>query len=380
MRSTIVGRTRLALPGAALLSLLLVGQTLAVSWSSPIPLTSSGNGWAGGLVTLGASTAVAIYEDGGRVFVRRSTDSGVSWAPRLRLTTDGESPAIAARGSKVDAVWEQGGRVRYARSTDSGASFGASRTLSPSPEPLWPFDLAVARGPNGRVAVAWVEAQLGFGDAFSRVRVRVSRDGGATFDKAKTLARGSTTFYLPSVAVGKGVIYVAYSSESRLRLRRSLDSGATWKAATTITSQGDGASLTASGSQAHIAYSEFNGSNTWVRTRRTTDKGKTWASPINLSSATGKPSYSPRLSLQGGVVRAAFERCLDSSCNTSGVFYRQSSNGTSWTSAEKVSTDAGRDAHPAGVGFAGRVIVLYGIHVGLDGYLDPNVYVRSGAP
>jgi hypothetical protein len=376
MRSTMARRTGLTLPAALLLSLVLAGQAAAAAWSSPLALTSSGNGWAGDLVTLGASTAVAVYEDGGRVFVRRSTNSGASWAPRVRLSADGQYPAISGRGSKVDVAWVRGHTVRYARSTNSGASFGASVVLA-NPAFLAADQVDVARGPSGRVAVSWTEVSPGMGSDESRVRVRVSTNGGASFGKTKTLAtsaRGST------VAAGKGVIYVAYSKQNgSVQLRRSRDSGGSWTPATTITRNGEGAQLTASGAHAYIGYAQGSAAS-WVRYRRSTNKGATWTSPVNLSSSTGRPSYSLHMSLKSGVVRAAFERCLDAACDTSGVFYRQSSNGTSWTAAEKVSTDAGRDAHPAGVGFAGRIIVLYGIHVGLDGYLDPNVYVRTGAP
>jgi hypothetical protein len=97
-------RTSLSLAGAVLLSLVLAGQSLAATWTT-VPLTSSGNTWAEGLVTLGSSTAVAVYSDTGAIFVRRSTNSGATWKAPLRLAASGWNPAIAGRGTNVDVVW-----------------------------------------------------------------------------------------------------------------------------------------------------------------------------------------------------------------------------------------------------------------------------------
>jgi hypothetical protein len=107
-------RLRWSVPAAVFMSLLVAGQALALSWSAPTPLTASGDAFAGGLATLGTSTVVAAYDDGGRIFVQRSTNSGTSWAARIRLAKLGFDPAIAARGKKVDVVWVSGAEGRMA--------------------------------------------------------------------------------------------------------------------------------------------------------------------------------------------------------------------------------------------------------------------------
>jgi hypothetical protein len=97
---------------------------------------------------------------------------------------------------------------------------------------------------------------------------------------------------------------------------------------------------------------------------------------VNLSPPSARENWGASLSVRDGTVRAVFERCLDLDCNRSGVFYRQSSNGTSWTAAERVSTTARDYAWPAGVGFAGRIIVLYNEFSLASDALD--VTVRTG--
>jgi hypothetical protein len=354
-------RTSLSLAGAVLLSLVLAGQSLAATWTT-VPLTSSGNTWAEGLVTLGSSTAVAVYSDTGAIFVRRSTNSGATWKAPLRLAASGGDPAIAARGTNVDVVWMKSTSIttsviRYARSTNSGDTFRASVRLSP--KTAFAYYLSVARGPNGRVAVAWLE---GAGSG-TRLRIRVSTDGGASFAKAKTLATSSEPSRL-AVAVGKGVIYAAYTDATGLRVRRSTDSGSTWSSARLIDSVDAGhfgnPSITAVGGAAYVAYTALAGPDVWVRYSRTTDKGATWTSPVNLSPRNGPRSLQPSISLQGGVVRVVFGRDLDPDGFTGAAFYRQSSNGTSWTAAEMVSVPTiTPKAWPTGVGYAGKVIVLY---------------------
>jgi hypothetical protein len=354
--------------GAALLALSLVGPTLALSWSAPTAFTTSGDAVGGGVAATGTSSAVAVYDDSGRIYVRRTTDSGATWTSRLRLSTDGYESAIAARGAKVDVVWISNNRVRYARSTNGGASFAAPVALSPSGGGAeMP---SVARGPDGRVAVVWNDWIAG------KVRVRVSTDGGSSFRKAKTLVTSMAWGPMPSVAIGKGVIYVAYYiDETRLRMRRSTDSGTTWAAAVTVTNGGfdyAGSSLTAAGTQAYIGYTVFDSTGPRAMYRRTTDKGKSWSSAAQLAGA----GFQPQLALQGGVVRAVFGTC-DANCEATGLKYRQSADGISFTAAETLATPSTTVFEwPDGLTFAGRVIVISTSST----EVTADVQVRTGKP
>lgn len=373
MKSRVAARASFSMGGAVLLSLLLAGQVLAATWGAPVRLNSPGADYPypAGLVTLGSSTAVVTYTEGydpSTAYARRSTDSGSTWTAPVTLSRDVEwGPEIAGRGSDVDAVWTEDERLRYARSPDGGASFGSSVALSPSAHRA--MDPYVARGPGGQVAVVWQDWVSG------TVYVRVSVDGGASFAPQRTLATDPEV-EPDGVVIGKGIIYVAYTiGYEKLRVKRSTDSGATWSTPQRITdkSQGIGVSITAAGRQAYIAYTLRNSDENWFKVtyRQTTDKGASWSPQRQLSRASWTAS-NPHLALKGGTLRAAFERCTPEwdICVGNRVFYRQSSDGISWTSPERVSP-RGEETMPAGVGFAGKILVLYGWG---------SVDIRAGTP
>jgi hypothetical protein len=261
----------------------------------------------------------------------------------------------------VDAVWTRGYRARYAGSDDGGKSFDAGRRISPSRDDEV-IETDVARGPNGVVVVTWWNQNSdGYPDLIvNRVRARVSHDGGETFGPTRTIGAGAS----PRVAVGDGVIYVAYQDEdsNALLLRRSTDGGATWKPQITIAANSaDWPDIVASGSQAYIAYTRGTLADPAAVYRRTIDKGKTWEPAVRLGRKSGHGSADLRLNIAGDIVQAAYLRCGRSGCDYFGqIMYRESVDGTTWNSPEFV---AGGDffgrGSVGGVLFAARPVVLY---------------------
>jgi hypothetical protein len=352
----------------------------------------------GELLAVGRSAAVAGYIEDGRIVVRRTTDSGATWGPKITVPRSflANDPRFASRGRYVDVLFAKNQRLRYSRSSNRGASFGAPIVLRrPSPDLYDVNSKGVARGPNGMVAVVWTEGDRVTGGSLTdaRVRFRISNDGGATFGTTKTLATGAVGRV--TVGMGNGVVYVAYVRDgARIELRRSLDSGASWEGPLTVATFAPdvipgGASsfhansmvrITAKGQQAYVSYDAQEYSSRWVRYRRTTDKGASWSSPVDLSSPAENPSYGARISLHGGVARAVFGRCINETCEavspferTPRIFYRESANGTTWTPAEEASHRPSHalDEYPMGVAFAGKVLVLY---------TSNTFYVRAGTP
>jgi hypothetical protein len=389
-----VKRLSAAVPIALLLVLALSGSALATSWAAKVSLTTSGEADAGShsLVTLDSSNAVAIFQNGPNVWVRRTADSGATWKPRLRLSNNMTEPwfsAISGRATDVDAVWSEvyptahTSILEYRQSTDSGATFAPAVPLASGNEAhLTAPD--VAHGPNGVVAVAWHDSGA------NTIRVRVSTNSGISFAPAQTLATISSSYFRPpSVAVGNGVIYVAYFSDAtHVKLRRSIDNGATWKPARAIASDGSMAdniyalSVAASGSHAYVAYTAVNSTQTWIRYRRTTTKGSSWSALKNLSTPGANESEVPTLSLANSVLRAAYDQCSNASCTHSAIKYQSSSNGTTWSAAQTASHAGPQWATPAGIGTAGKIIVLYTADNGGNNPNIPNsdLYARAGTP
>jgi hypothetical protein len=357
------------IPLAITCLLLLPALTTAgpAPWGTHISLTSSGRGVARDLVVLGQSTAIVAFQQGGAIWVRRSADSGITWDPATRIARSGEIPAIAGYGRHVDVAWLHGGVVRYATSTNGGASFGAPVALS---DPV-ADDVSVARA-GARVVIVWRAD-------WDEVVARTSEDGGATFGDPNRVAHSEAwNADATAVAVADGVIYIAYLPDivgSKVRVRRSLDGGATWSRPARIGENFPIGSMTivAEGSEVYVGYAERDRYNVWTAIKRSGDAGVTWDRRVDLSAPTANPSFTPVLNVHHGVVRAAFERCMDRTCVYSAIFFRRSTNGYDWTAEERVTPGPG-DRAVAGVGFVGRNIVAYSVNS--DAGIDVAVGLR----
>jgi photosystem II stability/assembly factor-like uncharacterized protein len=356
-------RARLLLLPVAMLLIAMHGTATAATWESPTTLAGNGSIGPGSLVTLGPSRAVAVYGTiGGRVFARTSVDGGDTWQPAIRLSrviaNIADSAAVAGRGNIVDATWieyEEDAcgvcQVMYSRSVDGGETFGSAIALTPKVF-TGTDNSRVARGRGDVVAVVWEDYHL------ERSRIRVSTDGGATFGPPTSI--GPLYAYDPVVAIGNGVIHVAYRRlNDSIYVRRSLDDGTSWSRPTRVADRAFHDSemdISAYGNQAALVFTARHkgGVNTPALVR-TSDRGASWSRPLNLSSPSGLRSGHPVVALRHGLAQVAFTRCNTAACRTRGVFYRQSVDGVTWTPAERVAGVGG----PAGVGFTSRILVMY---------------------
>lgn len=388
-------RRRLGFAGilSLVLTITLTGDALAISWVANRTVAGGGTAWAspGSLAVSTSTIAHAVFEQGVvgtfGAFYRRTNDSGSTWSTPFRLSRgsigEAGAPSIDAYGNAVDAVWLESDDILagldtvllYRRSMDQGLTWGAPIALSPAQESAGMPRIA-RRG--ALVVVTWTD------EATGRIYARTSTDSGVTW-KARILL-ASTTRRLgaryegfPVVAVGTGIVYVAYYSAAHtLRLRRSTSSGATWSTAITIATNGDGwdPSLAAYGSTAVLGFAASTSSDVWTVIRRTTDKGAHWGSVVALSPSSSYPSFSPVLSVRGTRWMALYERCSSNTCAASDVYYRASTNsGSTWSTASKVSVRKRTWAAPADVDVATKTIVLY-----VDYNSKGNdVYLRQGS-
>ena len=196
----------------------------------------------------------------------------------------------------------------------------------------------------------------------------MSTDGGFSFGPTTTFSShiqdmGTT------VAAGDGVVYLAYKTRYyRLLVTRSTNGGASWSSPTVVTTNGyglfDNLALTASGTHAYLAYTDQNSAWGKVLYRRTVDSGAGWSSDMNLAPGSWT-TETPNIALQGGVVRAVYERRTSSGYS---IYYQQSTNGLTWSSPEQVD---GASFHPV-VTKAGNIIVLFSVAGG-------DAYARTGS-
>ena len=376
------------------ISLVVASDAFAVSWAVNHALTGGGFGWAwpGSLAVSSSKVAHTVFEQ--RVvnqwiaYYRRSVDSGTTWGVPFRLSRasvdEAGAASIDAYGASVEAVWLEGEDildgldtvVMYRHSADSGATWGNAVPLTPFFESAG-MPRVARRG--SLVAVTWTNETNG------RVYVRISRDGGVTWQPrvllAVTTRKITSTRYegMPVVAIGSGVVYaVFYSASHTVRVRRSLTSGTTWYSAVSLATNGSGwdPAIAASGSSVLVGYAATAAADSWSVVRRSTDKGAHWASAIELSARSTYPSFSPVIGVSGGRWMAIFERCYSNSCAYSDLYYRASVNtGSTWSAAQKVGVRRRRYQQPSDVDIATKTLVLY---TNYDGSHN-DVYVREGS-
>jgi len=367
---------RLAPPLAILMTLVIAGDAFAVTWSGDRELArETAWAWPGSLAVSSSTLVHSVYDHTvagtTAAWYRRSTNSGTTWSLPVQLSRSGVGQAAAASidayGSALNAVWVEGDPVFdgleavvvHRQSTDGGLTWGEPQLLSAGTGSAGPPKVA-RRGTT--VVVTWTNEITG------AVYARVSTNGGTTFRTAIALATttrvwGGFREGFPAVGIGTGVMYVAYYSATKtLRIRRSTDGGVKWATAVTLSTVGDGyaPSLAAYGSTAIVGYAGTSGSDRYTVIRRTTDKGAHWGSPVSLNPLSSYKSWSPVLAVRGTRWMAAYEKCLTSTCSSTGVYYRASTNGGStWSTASKASVNKRKYEAPADVDVATKTLILY---------------------
>jgi hypothetical protein len=366
-----------SLVAALVLMAILPARAATFSPDAPRRLTSSGRGtaFARALVRTGPDSAAVVFSDIGggrrRVFVRRTSDDGLTWDARTRISGPGRASHAAVGGDAqgISVAWAEGRdcqrgpcRVWVASSLDGGQTFTARRPLTRRGVP---GIIQVAR--SGQLVV------IGFTDWRSgRMRLRVSHDGGATFAAPVSLGTtqnrpfsGTLLDGLVSVAIGDGVSHVAYFDRPhRLRVRRSLDDGATWGPSQRL---GDssvygvfGLSLVAGGDDAVIAYTDRS-RGFKVKTQVSLDRGVYWRRATRVSPRdvrwSGWPVAARRFA---GSYLVAYELCADATCSKVTMrVVSTSDSGQSWPDGYAAGSRPARMMLPTGIGWTRRVILTY---------------------
>ena len=365
---------------SVVLALILVLSPMpasAASWGPVVKISGPGPayGTPGAIAMAGSTIGVAWVERGSdqrwRLYFRRSTDSGLTWASRVLISGTGLALTVsmAGTGSRLDLVWNQAvngmAQVWYVRSIDAGASWGTKQALSPASENA--DAPAVARDTSGRVAVVWSGGNPMLPPS---VWSRVSSNGGNTFGAAQALNEVSSPAF-PRVAIGlDGRIHVVYqdglvpSGASETWYQRSRDARQQWTAPQRLATSTEGSTIAAAGRVVLIGYQRLvmvaNRPERWVKYRRSIDNGATWESPKQLATKEGQNTVQPVFSVRNGRWRAIFVRCQTFICDQATIRLRSSiDKGVSWSSPRLVSPNINASNSPIGADGGKKAVVAW---------------------
>jgi hypothetical protein len=296
------------------------------------------------------------------------TPKEFSWLPRIGISPRDPSHVYVLWQEIVFSGGPHGGEIFFARSLDGGHTFEAPENLTRSieGEGKGRFDsehwhngsLDITVDNDGVIYTAWTDYE-------GTLTFRRSRDAGKTFEPEIVVARGGDVpARAPSLAVGNGMVYVAWTvgetNDAGIHVATSRD-GKTFSSPVIIQhTRGycDSPKLAVdSGGTLHLAFAQTKGGPfdaAEVRYTRSRD-GKTFEPTrvISQQRASGVGASFPSLAIAGERVFVTWEHSApgDELPHGIGIAYSYD-GGASFT--QPVLIEATRDRGPNG-GFEGRL-------------------------
>jgi hypothetical protein len=311
------------------------------------------------------------------VYVRISSDNGVSWGPEVYLCPCPKGKAqfdpvvkVASNGA-VYATFMDGYDMMFTKSINHGATWTTPIEVSGKP---WGDKPWIGVSANG------TDVYIGYETA-SDVWVAASHNGGTSFAAPVKLNTDSGRYRYPNgfEVLPNGTALLSASSypgsQSQIgaidiEIWRSTNGGASWTR-TILATPFSGVTWETSSTTALASDAAGNlvalytgatalGGNGHVWTRRSTDGGATWTAAIEIGPGTANASFPAIAGGASGVFRLFYTDNRTGSWNT---FYRSSTDGGQSWSAEADISDADTGAtYKTAAGFASP----YGDYGGMD--------------
>lgn len=215
-------------------------ESIPVVFENATNLTNNEQDSVYGQVVAWNNSVYVIWQDSvsGRnydIFVKKSNDNGTTFGSRVNLSNNpgfSEHPQLSVHGSRVYAVWADnspGNReILFSRSTDDGTNFEAIQNLSNDDSDSHNQEMA-AYGDN--VYVIWLDRNM---EENSRILLRASSDGGASFGETVEISSIADIGSFPKVAAYGNDVYVAWNvigsgMDEGLYFAKSSDGGSTFR-------------------------------------------------------------------------------------------------------------------------------------------------------
>jgi len=246
--------------------------------------TSQNNAWC---VASSGSVVHIVWTDQRdgyqETYYKRSTDAGVSWGTDTRLTNKTGwtyNPSVAVSGSVVHVVWTDNRNgnyeIYYKRSTDAGVNWGADIRLTNNTA----FSLDPSVAVSGSVVhVVWNDNR----DGNREIYYKHSIDGGVSWGTDIRLTNSSPYSMSASITVSGSVAHVVWydkrDGNQEIYYKRSTDAGVNWGADVRLTNNDFGSiypSIAVSGSVVHVVWTDNRNGNYEIYYKRSTDAGVSW--------------------------------------------------------------------------------------------------------
>lgn len=269
------------------------------------------------------------------IYYKRSTDGGNSWRQdtNLILTNyEATKPCISASGNYLHVAWVDrrigNDEIYYKYSSNGGINWGPDMRLTDnvynSQQPS-----VDANGQN--VIVVWSDNR----DVSYKLFYKLSTDAGLTWGPDTKLTNSPGASLNPAVKIEGSNVYVVWDdarngANTEIYYKHSTDNGNTWEADTRLTNfaqPSSNVSLSATGSQLHIAWEDYRDGNPEIYYKNSTDGGTTWGSDFRITNNSSN-SWNPSIFAEGSHIHVAWEDNRDGNYE---IYYNVSSNsGISW--------------------------------------------------
>ncbi|HEY5123120.1 MAG TPA: exo-alpha-sialidase [Ignavibacteria bacterium] len=303
--------------------------------------------------------------NGWDIFYKRSTDKGSTWSTAVNLSNNGlisYNPAIAVSGSDVHVVWFGNGdgnyEEYYIRSTDGGITWEPKVRLTNALNSSAHGSIA-ASGSN--VHFVWMDYRNGKCEVFYKKSV----DAGVNWSEDLLLNNSGVKSYMPAVAVSGSVVHVVWADSIagnwEIYYKRSVDGGITWGADTRLTNNSavsNYPTLAVSGSTVHIVWTDNRNKTVTLFYKRSTNGGVTWGSDVEIFKKG--PNYSrqfPSIAVEGSNVHVVYSQFVIGGPE---IYYVSSVNaGVNWGSDVRLTNSADYSYIPSIAVLNGNINVLW---------------------
>jgi hypothetical protein len=347
----------------AAVAFFLIAQSARADWTPAKRLT-----W-----TSGASVEPAIAVDSsGNLYVvwvddtpgneeihcKKSTDGGVTWTPRKRLTWTSSGsgfPALAVDPSdNLHIVWQDStpgnAEIYYENSTDGGDTWTISKRLSWTSGQSYGPTIAVDS--SGNIHVVWEDYTPGNVEIY----YRKSTDGGSSWSPRKRITWTSGGSCYPVIAVDSSSnLHVVWWDDTpgswiwEIYYKKSTDGGASWTTGKRLTWNAGysihPAIVVDFYDNLHVIWEDNTPGKNEIYYKKSTDGGITWTTGRNLTRTSGDSLY-PAIAVNSSDSLHAV--CHDITPGNWEIYCLNSTDGgATWTSSQRLTWTLGDSEHPA---------------------------------